>query len=193
MIKLIIGLGNVGKEYRDTRHNVGFEVINKIADGWEVKPKEGLGEFFVAEKEYDKEMVRLIWPTTYMNDSGLAVVQAMEIYRVRLEEVLIVFDDYYLPLGMLRIRKNGSDGGHNGMESVIYQLETEAILRLRVGTGPFPEGADSVEFVLNRFGTAEGEIKEKTVAKAAEAVLYLLNHRPEEAMNRYNRNPASED
>lgn len=193
MISLVIGLGNIGVKYAGTRHNMGFEVLNIAAGKIGIAPSAGDGDYFVGEKEYGGRMVRFIWPTTFMNNSGAAVKQAVEKYDVPLDEILVVYDDCYLPLGTIRIRRQGSDGGHNGMESVIYHLESEEIIRLRVGIGPLPEEIDLIEFVLGRFSEKEAEIKEKVLGKSAEAVLYLLSHSPEEAMSQYNRNPAPEE
>ena len=117
-------------------------------------------------------------------------MQAMVTYNLRPENLLLVYDDIYLPLGNIRIRMQGSDGGHNGMESVINHLETEEILRLRLGIGPCPEDMDSAQFVFTRFDSGDTEKKQKMLEKAAAAVLYLLKNRPEEAMNLYNYNPA---
>jgi PTH1 family peptidyl-tRNA hydrolase len=128
-----------------------------------------------------------------MNNCGLSVMQSMVAYGLKLENILVIYDDYNIPLGTIRIRQQGSDGGHNGMESVINHLETEEILRLRMGIGPHPEGVDTTQFVLGRFTPEEVEKKEKMLEKAGEAVLYLLKSRPEEAMSIYNYNPAPEE
>ena len=190
MISAIIGLGNIGKKYTGTRHNLGFEVINLIARKWEIEPQAGDGDYYYAPKEYDNRIIRLFWPTTYMNNSGVAVKQILDGFGLSPENLLVVYDDINLPLGKLRIRMTGSDGGHNGMSSVIYNLETEGILRLRLGIGTLPEGVDQVDYVLGKFSPDEAEILNKMLEKGAEAVLYLLRNRPEEAMNLYNRNPA---
>jgi len=190
MISAIIGLGNIGKKYAGTRHNLGFEVINLIARKWGIEPKAGEDDYYYAVKEDDNRIIRLFWPTTYMNNSGTAVKQILDKFGLSCENLLVVYDDINLPLGKMRIRKTGSDGGHNGMSSVIYDLGTEDILRLRLGIGPLPDGADQVDFVLGKFNSDEVEKFNKMLEKGAKAVLYLLRNRPEEAMNLYNRNPA---
>ncbi len=191
MIKLIIGLGNPGEKYAETRHNLGFMLLDKLLSGMQLERKSGQGEYYVAQHISGDRKIRLIWPTTYMNRSGVAVTQAMENYEVGPENLLLIFDDFNIPLGTIRIRTKGSHGGHNGMESVIYHLETEDILRLRLGIGPIPDGIDSVNYLLDKFAENEAEKVNKMLEKGTEAVLYLLKHRPEEAMSLYN--PAPED
>ena len=193
IISTVIGLGNIGHKYAGSRHNLGFEVINRIAAGWDMKPDPGDGEYYVVEKRSVHGPVRLIWPTTYMNNSGRAVARVMEKYAPDPSALLVVFDDLALPLGTLRLRLKGSDGGHNGMASVIYQLGTDEIPRLRLGIGPLPPEADQVSFVLGRFNEKEDEKAQKMLEKAAMAVLYSVEHRLEEAMNLYNYNPAPDD
>jgi PTH1 family peptidyl-tRNA hydrolase len=193
MIEAVVGLGNIGQKYADTRHNLGFELINKIANEWNIRPKPGPGEYFWAEHNYAGRMISLIWPTTYMNNSGLAVAQFLEETGLEPEQSLIVYDDIALPLGKLRIRLKGSAGGHNGIASIIEHLGTDDIPRLRLGMGLLPENADQVAFVLGRFSIEEREIADKMIGQAAEAVLYSLQHSLVEAMNKYNSNPAPEE
>ncbi len=190
MIQTIIGLGNIGKKYARTRHNLGFIVLNKISELWKIAPQPGPGNFYLAENKIEGDVVRLIWPTTYMNNSGLAVRQAVEAYKVMPGNVLVVYDDLDLPLGKIRLRQAGSGGSHNGMNSVIEHVGTEDIPRLRLAIGPMPSEVDPVSFVLGEFSPDEREIVEKMIGQAAEAVLYSLNHRLDEAMNKYNINPA---
>jgi PTH1 family peptidyl-tRNA hydrolase len=193
MISLIVGLGNPGIKYAETRHNLGYDLLDKLSLKWKARQKAGLGDYYLAEKDFDGRIIRLVWPTTYMNASGNAVIQAMVALNLTPADILIVYDDFELPFGNIRIRMQGSHGTHNGMESVIASLGTEDILRLRMGTGPLPEDIDPIQFVLGRFSDKEAEIKNKMLDKAAEAVLYLLTNRPEEAMNIYNVNPAPEN
>ena len=109
---------------------------------------------------------------------------------MKAEDILVIYDDYHLPLGKIRIRPRGSAGGHNGIESVMEYLQTDEIKRIRVGVGPIPEGVNQVEYVLGQFNEKESDILEKVLCNSAEAVLYLLSHRIEDAMGKYNRNPA---
>jgi PTH1 family peptidyl-tRNA hydrolase len=190
MISLIIGLGNIGIRYAETRHNIGFDLLDLLSLKWKFRQKDGPGDYYFGEKEIDGRMIRFIWPTSLMNNSGIAALQAMAKYNLTPADILVIYDDFNLPLGKMRIRASGSDGGHNGMESIIFHLRTEEILRLRLGTGPLPENMDPTEFVLGRFSDDEVEIRNKMLEKGAEAVLYLLSYRPEEAMTRYNQDPA---
>lgn len=189
MPSIIIGLGNIGRKYRGTRHNLGFELLDLIAAQWNLKAKPGNGDFYLVEKECDGKIVRLIWPTTYMNNSGIAAEQVMQRYQLIPDDLLVVYDDLNLSLGRLRIRSEGSDGGHNGMADIIYHLGTEKIARLRLGIGPLPTGCDAVSFVLNPFADNELEMKKKTLDKAGEALLYLLEFDIAKAMSKYNPAP----
>ena len=193
MISLVIGLGNVGIRYAETRHNLGFDLLDMLSMKWKFMQKNGPGDFYVGEKEIDGRLVRFVWPTTYMNRSGIAVLQAMVGYNLTPAEILVAYDDSDLPFGKIRIRTRGSAGSHNGMESIIDHLQTDEIPRLRMGTGPVPEGIDRIDFVLTRFADSEAEIKNKMLEKAGEAVLYLLKNRPEEAMTLYNQDPAPDE
>ncbi|MCX6830446.1 MAG: aminoacyl-tRNA hydrolase, partial [candidate division Zixibacteria bacterium] len=176
MVSLIIGLGNIGEEYFHTRHNLGFDLLAILCEKWQIRPGLGSGDYFIAEKEIETGLIRLVWPTTFMNNSGLAVAQVMEKFELSPNDLLIIYDDFNIPLGRLRIRLGGSDGGHNGMASIISHLGTEDILRLRMGIGPVPEGIDPMTLVLSRFREEELEIRNKMLVKAGESVLYLLAH-----------------
>lgn len=193
MISLIIGLGNIGEKYAETRHNLGFDVLNLIFDRWRLRRRREKPLYFWAEKEYQGRKIRLVWPTTYMNNSGAAVSQALADFGLNLDEILVVVDDYNLPLGKVRIRKKGSDGGHNGLESIISHLQSRDFMRIRLGIGPIPENVGSIEFVLERFSGDQLEKRKKMLDKGADAVLYSLTHRPEEAMGIYNSDPAPEE
>jgi len=194
MNRLIVGLGNIGKKYENTRHNLGFDLLNLLAKKWDIQPKPGPDDFYLAEKSLPSGIVRLIWPTTYMNNSGLAVSEALKRYSdntISNNNLLILFDDFNLPLGKIRIRATGADGGHNGMASIIYHLGTQDILRLRMGVGPIPPNTDPITFVLGQFASSELEIKNKMLEKSAEAVLYLLNNSAEKAMSFYNQSDSN--
>lgn len=193
MVSLIIGLGNAGIRYAETRHNLGFDLLDLLSRKWKIRPASGLGDYHFAEMEFDGRTVRLVWPTTYVNNSGMAAVQSMVRFDLTPADILVAYDDFALPLGKIRIRTKGSDGGHNGIESVIANLGTDEIVRLRMGIGPLPEGIDPTEFVLGRFTQEETEIKNKMLEKAAEIVLYLFKNRPEAAMSLYNQDPASDE
>lgn len=189
MPSIIIGLGNIGRKYRGTRHNLGFELLDAIAAQWNLKAVPGDGDYYIVEKELEGKLIRLVWPTTYMNNSGKAAEQVLQKFLLTPRDLLVVYDDLNLPLGRLRIRSEGSDGGHNGMADIIYHLGTEEIARLRLGIGPLPPGVDTVSFVLNPFADNELEIKKKMLEKAGEAILYLLKFDIAKAMSIYNPAP----
>jgi len=194
VISLIVGLGNIGDKYSGTRHNLGFDVLNIISSKLKIKQSAGNGEFFYAKKAFRGELKHFIWPTTLMNNSGFAVRQTADLYQIPVNEILVVCDDFNLPLGKIRIRQGGSEGGHNGLASIIYHLETDHFPRLRMGIGPIPENIDPADFVLGKFPENETEIVKKMLGKSAEAVLYSLSNRLQEAMSKYNNcNPAPEE
>lgn len=187
---MVLGLGNPGGQYDGTRHNVGKEVVSALAEGLRLRALPGRGEFTWA-RDPSRDLV-LVAPTTYVNTTGRAVRQALEQFGARIEDLLIVCDDFALPLGAVRLRKRGSDGGHNGLASVIYEIQSEDFARLRVGIGPLPEGADSAEFVLSPFGPGEREAVVGAKALARQAVMTVLQGGMDRAMNTYNvRPPAS--
>ncbi len=189
-ISTFIGLGNIGEKYSKTRHNLGFDVLNLLAPKLNIKPTAGSGNYYIAEYRFDDTDIRLIWPTTYMNNSGLAVKQILEKFDLSPENIIVICDDINLPLGTIRIRTGGSDGGHNGLGSIIYHLETDKFPRLRMGVGPLPEKTDQIEFVLGQFDDKEQENVKKMLVKSGEAVVYLVKNRLEKAMSEYNMNPA---
>ncbi len=184
---LVVGLGNPEPDYAGTRHNLGFEVVNLLAARWGVKVKRlaylglfGRGKFHSLE-------VGLLKPLTYMNASGEAVKSAAVALEVPPERLIVVLDDLALPLGTVRVRAKGSAGGHKGLQSVLQQLGTEAVPRVRIGLGAPPEGADVVNWVLGRYSKAEAEQLAPALEKAADAVERILIDGVETAMNTFNR------
>lgn len=188
-MKLIVGLGNPGRQYQGTRHNVGFDVLRLLADRWSAETPKQKFESYVAEARIRDERALLVWPQTYMNNSGRAVRQAVDYYRVPLEELLVVCDDFHLPTDRLRLRGRGSAGGQNGLKDVARQLGDEGYPRLRIGVGPSPAGKSAADFVLGRFGKAEIETMEVTLQLAADAAEVWANDGLGSAMNRYNGAP----
>jgi PTH1 family peptidyl-tRNA hydrolase len=182
----------VGKKYAGTRHNLGFALLDRLSAEWKISPSPGRGDYYLAEYKFRNRQARLFWPTTYMNNSGVAVAQIVDYFSTDISNILIAYDDLYLDLGRIRIRQQGSDGGHNGMSSVIDHLGTEKIARLRLGTGPLPPHSDQVTFALGKLNAEELKIREKMLDKAKEAILYSLSNRLDEAMKIYNYNPAPE-
>ncbi|MFZ5980047.1 MAG: aminoacyl-tRNA hydrolase [Candidatus Zixiibacteriota bacterium] len=189
MISLVIGLGNVGRRYENTRHNLGFEVLDLVRKELKAGKKVKTATCYRSEKKLGERNIILAWPTTYMNLSGRAAFYLLETYQRPTSEMLVVVDDFNLPLGRVRFRRNGSDGGHNGLASLIEELDTSNFPRFRLGIGPVPENESSVDFVLEKFSPSEEKTAKKMIAIAAEAVIFALHNRLEEAMSKYN-NPA---
>jgi PTH1 family peptidyl-tRNA hydrolase len=184
---IIAGLGNPGKDYDGTRHNIGFEVIDEIArrnhislDGKKHKAVYGKGVI-------DGYKVILAKPQTYMNLSGESIRELVDFYKIEEEELIIIYDDISLDIGQLRIRKKGSAGGHNGIKSIISHLGTQEFTRIKVGVGDKPKGYDLADYVLGRFAKTEKPMVEKAVAIAAEAAEAIVKTDADTAMNTYNK------
>jgi PTH1 family peptidyl-tRNA hydrolase len=197
VIRAVVGLGNVGRKYAGTRHNLGFEVVGKVAQTLEAVPLPGRATFEAAEASIQdglpEQKLILAWPTTYMNLSGEAVLELMGELALAPDEILVVVDDCNLPLGALRFRSEGSDGGHNGLTSIIECIGSQRFPRLRLGVGAPPSGQNLIDFVLTRFRAEEKAEVERMVALAAEAVIFAATHRLERAMSQFNTNPALPD
>jgi PTH1 family peptidyl-tRNA hydrolase len=190
MISLVLGLGNVGRKYTATRHNLGFEVVDRVRDALKAEVQPNTEEYNWAVARLDEGCVTLGWPRTFVNLSGAAAKKLLFSTGLSPAEMLVVVDDFNLPLGTLRFRTSGSDGGHNGLSSLIEVLGTKEFPRLRMGIGPIPAGADVVKFVLGQFDPSERERVDPMVGRAAAAVLFGMTNRFEEVMSRYNVNPA---
>lgn len=185
---MIVGLGNVGSEYEMTRHNVGFMVLDTLAAKSRKSFKAGKGGYYFAEMKHAGESVILLKPTTYMNNSGVAVKDACERFDVVNADLLVVYDDFNIPLGKLRLRNGGSDGGHNGIYSVIYHLNDDGFPRLRcgIGTGEVVPGRDMAGFVLSEFEEEERSEVEKMIKTAVDAAYVFIGSGIQTAMNRFN-------
>jgi PTH1 family peptidyl-tRNA hydrolase len=184
-MKVVVGLGNPGPKYAGTRHNVGFEVVDYLAAGPGCSPFREKFEAFVAELKEAAETVLLVKPLTFMNLSGRAVRAVLDFYKLSVESLLVVCDDFNLPLGKLRVRAKGSHGGQNGLRSIQEHLGTDAYTRLRIGVGQ-PAPGDAVDFVLSKFKPGERKAAEEAVATAAQAVLVWVRSGTEACMNRFN-------
>jgi PTH1 family peptidyl-tRNA hydrolase len=187
-LKLVVGLGNPGKEYEKTRHNIGFMVLDELARRQKVSFRKMF--WFPAQQatcRIGNEQVRLLKPTTYMNRSGRAVWGAMRKWRIQPADVVVVYDDLDLKFETLRIRGKGSAGSHNGMKSILEWLETEQFPRVRVGIGSKPKGADTIKFVLGEFSPEESLALEKVVERAADAVETIFSNGIERAMGAFNQ------
>jgi len=185
-MKLVVGLGNPGKKYEATRHNLGFAVVDAVAKGPGVGAFQDRFKAEVAEWREDAEKVLLIKPATFMNLSGRAVREAVDFYRLEASDLLVVCDDMSLPLGKLRFRSRGSHGGHNGLRDIQAHLGTTQYARLRIGVDvPAGEG-EAIDHVLGRFRPAEKPVIAEAVQKAAEGVVFWVHQGIEASMNQYN-------
>lgn len=186
-MKIIAGLGNPTKEYEGTRHNIGFSVIDKLADKYNISMNEKKHKAICGKGIIEGEKVILLKPQTYMNLSGESVVDAVNFYKVDPEEdVIIIYDDIDLDVGKLRIRAKGSAGGHNGMKNIIAHLGTQVFPRIRVGVGAKPKDWDLADYVLGRFPKEELPEIEAGRETACEAVKIIVSQGVEAAMNRIN-------
>lgn len=184
-VRMVVGLGNPGPEYAHTRHNVGFDVVERLASS--------AGVSWTTQKKWEASVARhdqvlLVKPLTFMNLSGRAVQRVGSFHKIPPAEMLVVYDDADLPLGTLRLRHGGSAGGHNGIKSLIATLGTDSFPRLKFGIGRAGEG-DMVDHVLGRFSPEEAPEVEKSLARAADAVNCVLDSGMESAMTRYNQRP----
>ena len=186
-IRLVVGLGNPGAEYNRTRHNVGFEVVDFLASEWGLAWQHSKSWHALWAKG---EKAILVKPASYMNRSGEPLSAVAGFYKIEPAEILVVLDDFALELGRLRLRPEGSAGGHNGLESILNHLGTDGIPRLRIGIGAAPnEGA--VNYVLGRFLAEEVPVVEKTIERAAAAVKCAIDKGVLSAMNLFNKIPES--
>ena len=188
---IIVGLGNPTKEYENTRHNVGFDVIDAIADKYNISVTERKNRAFCGKGIIEGQKVILAKPQTYMNLSGESVRGLVDYYKVDEEtELLIIFDDISLDVGQLRIRKKGSAGGHNGIKSIIQHLGSNVFQRIKVGVGEKPKEYDLADYVLGHFTKAEREIMEDGYKNAIEAVEMIVRGDIDAAMNAFNKKVA---
>jgi PTH1 family peptidyl-tRNA hydrolase len=185
-MKLIVGLGNPGRRYQKTRHNVGFEVLDAVAARNSAEPSKEKFSGYVAGATVAGHSALLVWPQTLMNRSGQSVAAAVGFYQVPLEDLLVVCDDFNLPLGKLRFRGRGSAGGQKGLDDIIRRLGSEEFARLRVGIGPVPDRWDPADYVLSRCTAAERALMDDMIAQAADAVECWVAEGLEAGMNRFN-------
>jgi peptidyl-tRNA hydrolase, PTH1 family len=183
---LIAGLGNPGLEYKGTRHNVGFELIDILSDKLTITLKQGNGLFFLGEGQFKGKKITLLKPTTYMNRSGRAISKALAQTGDSLTDCMICYDDINLEPGRIRIRPAGSAGGHNGLIDIINQLQTREFPRLRIGIGSdFPRGRQS-DYVLEPFTSDQRKLIDEALEVASEAILTFLRGGIDLAMNKFN-------
>jgi peptidyl-tRNA hydrolase, PTH1 family len=185
-MKLVVGLGNPGRRYEGTRHNVGFIVAGQLARKFGTSGVKTKFQGEVVEADLQGQKTLILTPWTYMNLSGTSVLAARDFYKVANEEVLVVCDDLNLPVGKLRVRSTGSSGGQKGLEDIIRRLGSADFARLRIGIGSPPEGWEWADYVLSKFNKAEIEVMEQAVSQAVEAIEVWACEGVEACMNRYN-------
>lgn len=184
---IIVGLGNPGKEYEETRHNMGFMCIDRIAADNQINVIEKKHKALIGKGFIDGQKVVLVKPQTYMNNSGESVREVMDFYKIDpTDELLIIYDDIDLPVGKLRIRERGSAGGHNGIKSIIAHAGTQDFKRIKVGVGAKPEGGDLVNHVLGHFSVEDRPVVSECIDDVVEAVGLIVTNQIGVAMNRYN-------
>lgn len=185
---LIVGLGNPGREYEKTRHNVGFEVIDALADKYNISVADRKSRAFCGKGIIGGQKVLLAKPQTYMNLSGESIRSLADYYKIDVEtELLVIFDDVSLDVGQIRIRKKGSAGGHNGIKNIIANLGTDTFERIKVGVGEKPKGYDLADYVLGHFTKAEQELMEEGYQNAISAVERIVQGEIDAAMNQFNQ------
>jgi PTH1 family peptidyl-tRNA hydrolase len=186
-VKLIVGLGNPGSEYAHTRHNIGFEVIDRLAEHYRIKLERSKFNALIGKGRIGAETVLLMKPLTYMNASGEAVGPLVHFYKLAPDDLLVIHDDIDLPVGKIRLRAKGTSGGHNGMKSVIRSLGTETFARIKIGVGrPQHTQRAVISHVLHGFSPAERELIDNAVCRAADAAVLWLAQPFSLVMNKYN-------
>ena len=184
---LIVGLGNPGDEYRSTRHNAGFLTLDHIASELDTEINNLKNNALVADVVINNHRCLLVKPQTFMNNSGTAVRDIAKFYKIPPEKIIVIFDDISLPCGKLRIRRKGTDGGHNGIKSIIYHLNSDQFPRIKIGVGakPNPE-YDLADWVLSKFGKDDAEQLKAAITKATEVLPFILDGEIDKAMNKAN-------
>jgi len=181
-MKLIIGLGNPGSEYANTKHNFGFWVIDQLVQNRSLKYKSGKGEYVYAK---DGDLI-LAKPTTYMNNSGLAVREICQFFNLSFNNVIVVYDDIDLPLGTIRFRSSGGTGGHKGIESIIYQLKSENYYRLKLGIATDEKMRPAEKYVLKPFSNRYDDEIKIVINQACNALSFFIDNGIDKAMNKFN-------
>lgn len=183
----IVGLGNPGKQYEDTKHNVGFHVIDKLAEKYGISVDKFKNKAFIGDGTIKDKRVLLVKPQTYMNLSGESVREIVNFYKIPQERFVVIFDDTSLPCGSVRIREKGSHGGHNGIRNIIDQMGTDQFYRIKVGIGEKHSGWDLADYVLAKFAPEDLPLMEEGMEKAVQGVELMLSRGIKEAANRVNQ------
>ncbi|MGN0135859.1 aminoacyl-tRNA hydrolase [Anaerotignum sp.] len=183
----IVGLGNPGRQYEETKHNVGFRVIDKLAEKYDIEVNKFKNKALVGDGTMKGKRVLLVKPQTYMNLSGESVREIVNFYKIPQERFVVIFDDTSLPCGSVRIREKGSHGGHNGIRNIIDQMGTDEFNRIKVGIGEKPRGWDLADYVLAKFNPDDLPLMEEGMDKAVQGVELMLSRGIKEAANRVNQ------
>lgn len=183
---IVVGLGNPGKNYEYTRHNVGFLAIDKLAEKFNVSVKKIKFKGLYEEIRIKNEKVILLKPQTYMNNSGESVRELMNFYKVEPENVIVIVDDIDIAPFTLKIKKSGSAGTHNGLKSIIYQIQSDKFPRVKIGVGNNEHKIDLADYVLGGFSKSDGPKIEEAIEKAADSVVEIIENGVESAMNKFN-------
>ena len=186
-MKLVVGLGNPGRRYARTRHNLGFLLLDRIAEARGIRIGDDRCDSLVGRGVWERESLVLAKPQTYMNNSGVAAAALLRRFRVRGADLVVAYDDLDLPFGRLRIRCGGSAGGHRGLASILQHVADRDFVRLRMGIGRPPAGVDPVEYVLSRFPAEEQQSLEDVLSRAEEALEAIVLKGPVRAMEDFNR------
>ena len=189
---VIAGLGNPGREYEGTRHNVGFMTLDALADKYNIDVREKAFKGLIGKGVIEGNKVILVKPQTYMNLSGECIRQVMDYYKVDPSEFIVIYDDISLGVGQLRIRAKGSAGGHNGIKNIIAHLGGQVFPRIKVGVGEKPPKYDLADYVLGHFSKVEQELMSEGYDNAVKAVELIVSDQMSEAMNEYNRKKKDE-
>lgn len=190
---VIAGLGNPGKEYEYTRHNMGFLVVEELAERHRIRISKIKHHGLLGDGTIAGQRVLLVKPLTYMNLSGECIGEVLRFYKVPTSNFLVIYDDISLPVGGVRMREKGSAGGHNGLKSIIAHLGTETFPRIKVGVGEKPAGWDLADYVLSRFPASDGPLLEESIKRAADGVELFLQKGPAIAMSQTNYIPPRPD
>ena len=183
---IVAGLGNPGRNYANTRHNVGFDTIDLLSHRNNIKINKIKFKSVYGEGIIGGNKIILLKPQTYMNNSGMALLDLYRFYKPPIQNMIVIVDDVDIEFGTIRIRKKGSSGSHNGLKSIIYNLNRDDFPRVKIGIGDKMEGQDLADFVLSRFSKDEREIVDETITRAALAVETIINYDIDKAMNEFN-------
>ena len=185
-VYLIVGLGNPGRQYQANRHNIGFMLLNQLAERLDTSFSRLESKALVTKKKHNNQNIILAKPQTYMNLSGQSVASLIKFYKIPLENLMVVYDDVDLPFGRIRIRPSGGSGGHKGITSIIERLGTKDFPRMRLGVGRPPGTKGAASYVLKDFSGEDAEFLPHVLERAGEAIITFITEDLETAMNRYN-------